>query len=64
MLPGAVEDFTAELKTASSIMMNWAKPEVGGPVHGYTIMYWDTPAEMIEVNVGEDVSSRAACEER
>ena len=55
MLPGKVEKFDAELKTPSSILMSWKKPELGGPVHGYTIMYWDKPESMIEVSVGEDV---------
>ena len=58
VLPGAVVDFEADLRGPSSIMMKWGIPENGGPIHGYTITYWDKPESTIEVNVGEDVSDK------
>ena len=56
VLPGKVEDIEAELNGPSAINVSWKKPEEGGPVDGYKVLYWDKPESVKTAEVDKDVS--------
>ena len=56
VLPGKLEKFESELRGPSTIKIEWMAPTSGGPVHGYKIMYWDSPESLMTIPVDKDVS--------
>ena len=38
------------------INVKWEKPEQGGPIDGYKVIFWDKPGEEKTVSVDPDVS--------
>ena len=56
VLPGKVDDIEAELNGPSAINVSWKKPEEGGPVDGYKILYWDKPESVKTAEVEKEVS--------
>ena len=61
VLPGMVRNFGATLKDDCAIEMRWEKPQTGGPVEGYKLLYWDKPGSVNEATVDEDVSDSTIC---
>ena len=57
VLPGKVEDIEAELNGPSAINVSWKKPEEGGPVDGYKVLYWDKPESVKTAEVEKEVSN-------
>ena len=55
MLPGKLTVLEAVLETPSSIHASWIKPDIGGPIDGYNVIYWDDPENMITVPVDKEV---------
>lgn len=51
-----MKSLKGELKGPSVINVKWEKPEQGGPIDGYKVIFWDKPGDEKTVSVDPDVS--------